>query len=130
MERNVKLEKVLKKIIGYKLIEINEEELVIISKDNEVYVLRIENEDGFYSSNLISISLDKKIEPIITDVKAETTTEKENEEGQRTIINFYNKKKPFAKILAYSTGEDGYKEGNNVSLHCKRLDIAEIISEW
>lgn len=129
MERKIKLEKALKKLIGYKLIKLDEKQLVV-SNDNKTYILDIQKDEGDCCGyNDVETSFYKKVRPIITNIEVKTP-EEDDWDGEKTIITFYGINKAIAEIRSCSSSDSGWCYGACVSISCKNLKIKEIISEW
>ena len=129
MERNIKLEKVLKKLIGYKLMELDDEHLVV-SNDIKTYVLNIQRDEGDYDGyNDIMTDSYKEIKPVITNIEV-GTKEEENWFGEMTAITFYGVNGVIAKIYTLSSSDSGCRYGAHISISGKELKIKGVISKW
>lgn len=132
MKKDVtKLKKALKKLIGYKLIELDDKHLTI-SNDIKTYILNILSDDdnGCDCYNWIEIDFYEKTKPIITNIKVENGEVEDWGNSERVIITFYENNKVIAKISSTSGTGCGWCHGAEVSISCKDLEINEIITDW
>ena len=125
----------LKDLIGYKLEKINNNEIVI-SNDNKLYILKFEEDDGGccgYNELETTLLIDEKNKPIITNVKYEDVSE-EDEWGDSNSeiikITFFGENKEIANIKSKSSSGSGWRYGACVTVNCKELHIHETISSW
>lgn len=120
----------LKDLIGYKLEKITNEEIVV-SKDNELYVLKVIEDSGDccgYNDLETQLLIDDENKPIITNVEYEDVYNDCDE--QHVKITFYGENKQIALIDSLSSSGSGWCYGACVTIKCKELNIDEIISEW
>lgn len=122
-----------KDLIGYQLVSIDNEHIVI-RKDNSTYVLDIlEDEGDCCGYNLIETELlvdetELYRNPVITNVEM---TEKEDDyDGMGCKLTFFGEYKPLAIVDTYSSSGSGWCYGACVSINCKGLDINEVLSAW
>lgn len=120
----------LKDLVGYKLEKINDNN-VVVSKNNELYVLTFVQDEGDccgYNDLKTELLLDDNNKPVITNVEYERITSDFDEDHVK--ITFFGSNKEIAKIDSTSSSGSGWQYGACVTIECKELDIDEIISEW
>lgn len=124
--------KMLEKLIGAQLIEINERGFVV-RKDGELIRFSfIEDYGDCCGFNLIGthlfISKDElRRNPIITNIQEDNTR---NNDSNNLIITFFGEKKQIAKIDAMSSSGSGWGYGASVSLRCLKTKEEEILTIW
>lgn len=121
----------LKNLIGYKLENIDDKE-IIVSKDNKQYVLKFEKYEGDCCSyNILKTNLliDENNKPVITNIKIEEE-QSGKYNGCGIVITFFGENKQIATIESCSSSGSGWCYGACVSIKCKELNIDEIITEW
>lgn len=123
----------LKDLIGYKLEKINDEE-IIVSKENQLYTLKFEENEGDccgYNKLETNLLIDEKNKPIITNVKYKDISGETTFGDDDTIeITFFGENKEIAKIKSMSSSGSGWCYGACVTIKCKELNINETLSEW
>ena len=123
----------LKDLIGYKLEKIDNE-VIIVSKNNQLYVLKFKEDYGDccgYNELQTNLLIDENNKPIITKVEYEDISE-EDEFGESEImkITFLGENKEIANIKSKSSSGSGWNYGACVTIKCKELNIDEKISSW
>lgn len=117
----------LKDLIGYQLVAINDEKIVV-EKDDKTFTIEIyEYEGDCCGFNNLEITSDIKNNPVITNVKYE---EGDAFDSGYSVITFYGLDKKLAEINSYSSSGSGWAYGATVSVVCSELDIDEILSSW
>lgn len=119
----------LEKLIGAKLIEINDE-YIEVEKNGKTYFIDIEDEPGDccgYNDISTKLLLDDISKPIITNIKTECNDEAE---GDECLITFFGEYKPIAELHSFSYSGSGWGYGACVTLKCKKLNIEETITNW
>lgn len=122
----------LKDLIGYQLVDLNNEQL-IVSKNNKEYIIEI-NEDGgdccgynAIETQLFFNKAEKKRNPIITNIKVD---HEEGEDDDTCKIAFFGESKKIGLIDAYSSSGSGWQYGATVWLECKTLNINETLTQF
>ena len=122
----------LKDLIGYRLEKINDEE-IIISKNDKLYVLKIQQDEGDccgYNELETTLLISDNNKPIITNIEYEDISKYEDW-GDNTIkITFFGENKEIATIKSKSSSGSGWYYGACVTVKCKELNINEVISQW
>lgn len=119
----------LKDLIGYRLEKINDDE-IIISKNDKLYVLRIEQNEGDccgYNELKTTLLISDNNKPIITNIQYENN---EIADGSYARITFFGENKEIAILRSYSSSGSGCYYGACVTIKCKELNIDEVISQW
>lgn len=123
----------LKDLIGYRLEKINDEE-IIISKNDKLYVLKIQQDEGDccgYNELETILLISDNNKPIITNIEYEDISENEGCGYNETIkITFFGENKEIATIKSTSSSGSGWCYGACVTVKCKELNINEVISQW
>ena len=123
----------LKDLIGYRLEKINDEE-IIISKNDKLYVLKFEEDEGGccgYNELETTLLISDNNKPIITNIEYKDISENEDWGDNETIkITFFGENKEIATIKSKSSSGSGWCYGACVTVKCKELNINEVISQW
>ena len=123
----------LKDLIGYRLEKINDEE-IIISKNDKLYVLKIQQDEGDccgYNELETTLLISDNNKPIITNIEYKDISENEDWGDNETIkITFFGENKEIATIKSTSSSGSGWCYGACVTVKCKELNINEVISQW
>ena len=123
----------LKDLIGYRLEKINDEE-IIISKNDKLYVLKFEEDEGDccgYNELETTLLISDNNKPIITNIEYEDISENEDWGDNETIkITFFGENKVIATLKSKSSSGSGWNYGACVTVKCKELNIDEVISQW
>ena len=121
----------LQKLVGFQILSLDEESIVVV-KNNKVFVIGIENDEGDccgYNEIVTNLNygIGSKHNPIITKVTIEN---EEIDEGQYCSVCFFGGSKLIGNIDTYSSSGSGWGYGATVTIRCKRLDINDILSSW
>lgn len=123
----------IKDLIGYRLEKINNEE-IIISKNDKLYELKIEQDDGGccgYNDLETTLLISDNSKPVITNIEYEDITKNEDWGDSETIkITFFGENKEIATIKSKSSSGSGWCYGACVTVKCKELSMNEVISQW
>ena len=122
----------LKDLIGYRLEKINDEE-IIISKNDKLYVLKIQQDEGGccgYNELETTLLISDNNKPIITNVGYEDISDYEHWEDNTIKITFFGENKEIATIKSKSSSGSGRCYGACVTVKCKELSMNEVISQW
>ena len=121
-----------KDLIGYQLISINPQ-TIVVKKDDKEYTLYI-NEDygdccGYndITTELFISDTDLKRNPIITNVIMDENYEGDGSSGK---LIFFGEYKPIAAVNTYSSSGSGWCYGACVTVECEMLEIDDVISSW
>lgn len=125
-------ERGLKDLIGFQLVGLTEEQILVRSPEGKVYTLFIEDDGGDCCgfndiTTTLKIKRNSKINPIITNVKVDY---EEEGEGERCYVTFYGDSKVLGSIDTYSSSGSGWNYGANVTVRCSPLSLLEILSSW
>lgn len=118
----------MEKLIGAKLVSLDEHEM-IIEKDGVKYSIRIcEDYGGCCGYNEISTKLliEKGNEPVIVNY----TKECDSVDGERCKIALFGECKEIAEIETFSSSVSGWGYGATVWIECNELDINIVLSSW
>jgi hypothetical protein len=122
----------IRDLIGYQLISINPEEIVI-RKDDKEYTLHIIDDGGDccgyndITTELLIDNAEVKRNPIITNVEID---ECEDDYGSKAKLTFFGEYKPIAVVDSYSSSGSGWCYGACVTIECKMLGINDTLSAW
>ena len=123
-------------LIGYQLVSIDEEK-VVVKKEDKQYTLRIYEDEGEccgfneIKTSLLITNEELNRNPIITNVTVEEEHEESwDHEGERCKITFFGELKALADIESYSGSGSGYYYGASVSLVCDALELNECLTSW
>lgn len=123
----------IKDLIGYRLEKISNEE-IIISKNDKLYVLKFEEDEGNccgYNELETTLLISDNNKPIITNIEYEDISENEDWGYNEIIkITFFGENKEIATIKSKSSSGSGWHYGACVTVKCKELNINEVISQW
>ena len=122
----------LKDLIGYQLVSINSEEIVVRKDDKEYTLYIIDDEGGCCGYNDITTELlidnaEVKRNPIITNVEID---EYEQDDGSKAKLTFFGEYKPIAVVDTYSSSGSGWCYGACVTIECEILGINDTLSAW
>jgi hypothetical protein len=121
-----------KDLIGYQLVFINAEE-IIVKKDDKEYTLFIQNDSGDccgyndITTELLIDNAEVKRNPIITNVEID---EYEDGCGSKAKLTFFGEYKPIAVVDSYSSSGSGWCYGACVTIECKMLGIDDTLTAW
>lgn len=121
-----------KDLIGYQLVSIDNEKIVV-RKENTEHILHIKEDYGDccgyndIATKLLISETELYRNPIITNVTTETDDENYGASGK---IVFFGEYKPMAEVDTYSSSGSGWCYGACVWIECDALDISETISSW
>lgn len=124
--------KMLEKLIGAQLIELNRRGFVV-RKDGELIRFSfIEDYGNCCGFNRIEthlfISKDElRRNPIITNIQEDGTR---GNDSSNLIITFFGEEKQIAKIDTMSSSGSGWGYGAFVSLRCLKTEEEEILTQW
>lgn len=123
----------LKDLIGYKLEKINNEH-IIVSKDDKLYILQIVRDEGDccgYNDLETKLLIDEHNKPVITDIDYTKTKDADGwGECDSVKITFFGGNKQIAEISSLSSSGSGWSYGACVTIKCKELNIDETITQW
>ena len=121
-----------KDLIGYQLVSIDDEKIVVRKNETE-YILRIREDYGDccgyneISTKLLISETELSRNPVITNVEV---TDVDCDDGAGGKIAFFGEYKPMAEVDAYSSSGSGWCYGACVWIECDALEINETISSW
>lgn len=122
----------IKDLVGYQLISMTEEKIVV-QKNGIAYTLMIVEDEGDccgYNEITAQLYFDENNlthNPVITNVKV---TSKEVGDANEVEITFFGEVKVIAELTSMSSSGSGWQYGACVSIVCKDIDLNETISEW
>lgn len=122
----------IKDLVGYQLISMTEEKIVV-QKNGITYTLMIVEDEGDccgYNEITAQLYFDENNlthNPVITNVKV---TSKEVGDANEVEITFFGEVKVIAELTSMSSSGSGWQYGACVSIVCKDIDLNETISEW
>ena len=122
-----------KDLIGYQLVSINDEE-IIVRKDGKEFTLCIYEDYGDccgyndITTELFISNEELKRNPIITNVEMEEI--EDEEDGSRGRLTFLGEYNPIASVNSYSSSGSGWSYGACVTVECKMLGIDDTLSSW
>lgn len=120
-------------LIGYQLVSIDDEKIVV-KKDGNTYTLHIvEDEGGCCGFNEIETSLfisneELNRNPIITNISMEVSDDED--ESEKCKVTFFGEAKELARVNTLSSSGSGWSYGATVSLVCDALELDETLSSW
>ena len=125
-------EKGLKDLVGFQLVDLTKEKILVRSPQGEIYTLFIEDDEGDCCGfnqidTFLSIEKNSKNNPIITRVGIRNS---ESGEGEECEVTFYGGSKILGSIDTYSSSGSGWNYGANVTVRCSPLSLLEILSSW
>jgi hypothetical protein len=126
--------KMLEKLIGAQLVEINERGFVV-RKDGELIRFSfIEDYGDCCGFNQIETKLfiskdELQRNPVITNIQEDNTCGEWND-SSNFIITFFGEQKQIAKINSMSSSGSGWCYGASVSLRCLKTKEEEILTIW
>ena len=125
-------EKGLKDLIGFQLMDLTDDKILVRSPEGEIYTLLIEDDEGDCCgfneiTATLKIERNNKINPIITKV---SVYNEEEGAGEYCYVTFYGDSKILGSIDAYSSSGSGWNYGANVTVRCSPLSLLEILSSW
>lgn len=121
-----------KDLIGYQLVSINSEK-IIVQKNNRRYVLSITEDEGYccgyndFDTTLLISETELANNPIITNVEID---QDEIDDGSKAKLTFFGEYKPIAVVDSYSSSGSGSCYGACVTIKCEMLGIADTLSSW
>lgn len=127
------MERTKEKLIGCQLISVDDEHIVLKSKDGELVTLFIVEDEGDccgyteVTTRLLVDELDVKDNPIITSVEC---IDKDCDSHATCKITLFGLNKPMAEIEATAGSGSGWMYGACVKLLCKKMDIKCDIVCW
>lgn len=122
----------IKNLIGYQLVSINSEE-IIVKKDDKEYTLRIIDDYGAccgfndITTELLISKTELQNNPIITNVELEQDCGDDEETAKLTFFGMY---RPIATVDTLSSSGSGWGYGACVTVECEMLGIKEKLSSW
>lgn len=122
----------LKNLVGFQLIDLTEDRILVRSPGGKVYTLFIEDDEGDCCgfneiTTTLKIKRNSKTNPIITKV---SISNKDEGAGERCYVTFYGDSKTLGTIDAYSSSGSGWSYGANVTVSCSPLSLLEVLSSW
>ena len=125
-------EKGLKDLVGFQLVDLTKEKILVRSPQGEIYTLFIEDDEGDCCGfnqidTFLSIEKNSKNNPIITRVSIHNS---ELGEGEECEVTFYGDSKILGLIDTCSSSGSGWNYGANVTVRCSPLSLLEILSSW
>ena len=122
-----------KDLIGYQLVSINDDKIVVRKGNNE-YILNIVEDYGDccgyneITTKLLISETELNRNPIITNV--EITEDSDDYAGMSGRIAFFGEYKPLAVVDTYSSSGSGWCYGACVWVRCDALEINDTVSSW
>jgi hypothetical protein len=134
--RKEKLNMNIKDLVGYQLVSINDNAIVVRKGDSE-YTIQI-NEDygdccGYNEINTkLLVSEDELVRnPIITNVEMEIDSSDASDGwGNSAKITFFGEVKPIAEMDSFSSSGSGWGYGACVTIVCEALEMNEVVTSW
>lgn len=125
-------EKGLEDLVGFQLIDLTEDKILVRSPEGKVYTLFIEDDEGDCCGfneiqSTLRIKKNSKKNPIITKINIKQSEEGEGEQCQ---VTFYGDSKILGLIDTYSSSGSGWSYGANVTVRCSPLSLLEVLSSW
>ena len=122
----------LKNLVGFQLIDLTEDKILVRSPEGKVYTLFIEDDEGDccgYNdiTTTLKIKRNSKTNPIIAKV---STRNEDEGEGESCYVAFYGDSKVLGTINTYSSSGSGWSYGANVTVRCSPLSLLETLSSW
>jgi hypothetical protein len=122
----------LKDLIGYQLVSINQEKIIVRKGDKEYTLFITEDYGGCCGYNEINTNLlvsetELANNPIITNVETDGEDYGNGDRAKLTIFGVY---KPLAVVESHSSSGSGWRYGACVSIICDALKIEETLTEW
>lgn len=122
----------LKNLVGFQLVDLTEEKILVRAPSGEIFTLFIEDDEGYCCgfnniTTTLKIKKNSKINPIITKVDIRS---KEEGEGECCYVTFYGDSKVLGSIDTYSSSGSGWNYGANVTVRCSPLSLIETLSSW
>lgn len=122
----------LEDLVGFQLMDLTDEKILVRSPDGKNYTLFIEDDGGDCCgfndiTTTLKIKRNSKINPIITKV---SISNEDEYEGERCYVTFYGDSKTLGTINTYSSSGSGWGYGANVTVCCSPLSLHEILSSW
>ena len=122
----------IKNLVGYQLVSINDNAIVVRKGDSE-YTLQI-NEDygdccGYneFSTKLLVSEDELARNPIITNVEVENDS---SGWGNSAKVTFFGEVKALAELDSFSSSGSGWCYGACVTIVCDKLKLDETITSW
>jgi hypothetical protein len=122
----------LKDLVGFQLMDLTDEKILVRSPDGENYTLFIKDDKGDCCgfndiTTTLKIKRNSKTNPIITKV---SISNEDEDEGNRCYVTFYGDSKALGAIDTYSSSGSGWIYGANVTVRCDSLSLFEFLSSW
>ena len=122
----------LKDLVGFQLVDLTEEKILVRAPDGKTFTLFIEDDEGDCCgfndiTTTLEVKKNSKINPIITKVDI---CNEEEDEGECCYVTFYGDSKVLGSIDTYSSSGSGWNYGANVTVRCSPLSLIETLSSW
>lgn len=122
----------LKDLVGFQLIDLTEDKILVRSPEGKIYTLFIEDDEGDCCgfndiTTILQFKRNSKANPIITKV---STHNEEESDGEYCYVTFYGDSKVLGTINTYSSSGSGWNYGANVTVRCSPLSLLEVLSSW
>lgn len=122
----------LKDLVGFQLVDLTEEKILVRAPSGKIFTLFIEDDEGDCCgfndiTTTLKIKKNSKINPIITKV---SICSKEEGPGECCYVTFYGDSKVLGSIDTYSSSGSGWNYGANVTVRCSPLSLIETLSSW
>lgn len=125
----------LKDLIGYQLVNINEDKIVV-EKDDKQFEIEICIDAGDccgYNDVETNLLINENNKPVITNITDDEDCDfSEIEDGwcSTARITFYGANKKLATLDSMSSSGSGWSYGACVTVRCKELNLEETITAW
>ena len=122
----------LKDLVGFQLVDLTEEKILVRAPSGKIFTLFIEDDEGDCCgfndiTTTLEVKKNSKINPIITKIDI---CNEEEDEGERCYVTFYGDSKILGSIDTHSSSGSGWNYGANVTVRCSQLSLIEILSSW
>ncbi len=126
-----KYTKGLEDLVGFQLMDLTDDKILVRSPDGKIYTLFIEDDGGDCCgfndiTTTLKIERNSETNPIITKVSVDN----KESNGDYGYVTFYGDSKTLGTIETYSFSGSGWGYGANVTVRCSPLSLLEILSSW